>query len=520
MSQQVNPRSYKPTISVPPRLWALGSVVKADVDYDAWDAAGESAKDLLGDTWQSLYQFNPTIKDEDAIHADRKVNRRIMEWAMDQESFGETRRDTVGNLPSSLVGAGFMWDVLASDENIGKAQEMEDLAEEQRQQAQDAETQAKTAQRNAARLGQQLAAHGDQMTPEIKAEIQSQIDQLNETMQDAEGAAQQLLELASQNAAQAQEILDSVMEDPVKQRVMNTAVVEAEKGAEQMNAVMRSWGVEPDQVSYEDVNLLVHSALGETGYLLARTFGRLKGIARATIKGIRSMTGVTAEVGLTKNVQHILPTELARLSEQNHKMTRYKAIKELVTVGMLGWIPLEEKKREGSFVMAVDESGSVSRHGNALQKSLALAIAKAVQEEGERRRFSLFGFSSSIYPPVTEDADWKELINWGRHYAGGGTNLNDAILQAIACADGMTTDEDRSLDIVILSDGIAGVRDTTWERLEELKDRTGARLFYLAMDHRPDDGLSKHSDRIMSYSVRDSFDELVARIAKFVATHD
>src|SRR3990167_8694630 len=404
----------------------VGSMVEVKLDRPPHS---EAEADLVGDTFQTLYQSSPVL--EENPPPSRAVNKALIEWMTKSAEYEQTKAVTQFSIPGSMLSTPIIWAGLTNDETIQDALKQQEQAQQQEEQAEQLEKQAA-----------QQAMNGN-------------IQAAEELVQQADLIRHQ----AQQTVAKAVESIQQMQETALGNGVMLAALNKASTDAQNANEFMRGWGMDPGSLTAEDSQLML-DYLKNSGKLakeLARLIGRLRGIANSAIATEKSQHfGIVSEPDMTKDVVRIFPTERAYLSGSVPNFLRAQKVTQLFSGGLIGWRPKVQGKQEGAMVCAVDRSGSMMGAPGKAAKALALAIARALIDDNdmEHRGYSMFLFESSQnFPRITHKDTWREHMAWAMSNETGGTNFDYAINQAIVEINLLADQGITSADLLFITDG-------------------------------------------------------------------
>jgi len=429
---------------------ALGKLIRATT---VSKPESDAMIDLVGDAFFSLYRH--TVETAETVSPDRQVNKTLIDWTMSLPDFQQSKTETVGNMPAALAAAGVLWETLSTEDALQDALKKQDEAD-------DLEKQAVEHYKNAAEAAEQ----GDD-------------EAADEEFEKAEQARQQ----AQQAAQQAVEQLEKMQKNPLAQGMVKAAARKAGEKGEEVAAVMKGWGIEPGEISFEEsdeVLKLVDMAGGRMKDI-AEYIGRMKGVAARSIESIRaSYTGAVSEPMLTKDIHRLFPLSRAYITSGAPPYLRAKSIASLMSGGLLGWKPKFEGKKSGSFACMVDRSGSMSDGDLTIAKAVAVGIAKALLDDDQviDRKYRLTFFQSEVDKELTvsSENDWREHVKWAGVASAGGTNFDDALEYACQQINEFREAGIQGADILFITDDECRVSDDTLELVRNTKEATGARL--------------------------------------------
>jgi len=148
----------------------------------------------------------------------------------------------------------------------------------------------------------------------------------------------------------------------------------------------------------------------------------------------------------------------------------------LLQIGVQGRQFQDQARSPATLILAVDASGSM-RWGDRLGM-VRRAIPELAGRLGPNDRISLVRFSreaSTLVEDLGRD-DADQLVAAARSLtAEGPTNVRGGLGEAIAAAHYRGASSDRTIRVVLLSDGLTGLERETADRIEVLLDKCAAR---------------------------------------------
>lgn len=196
-------------------------------------------------------------------------------------------------------------------------------------------------------------------------------------------------------------------------------------------------------------------------------------------------------IKLGKDIEHIIPEELALLSDEDTSILfDLKYIEgRLLCFDMEGiqnnlleiekekTISSSEEDKLGPIIICVDTSGSMSGSPETIAKAVSLYLA--TRAKNQKRDCYLINFSKSIETiNFTDNMGLKELLNFLSKSFNGGTDVEPALIHAL---DVLKKDNYKKSDILVISDFIMGnLSDNLIKNIKEIK-KSHNRLYSLAI---------------------------------------
>ena len=466
--------------------------------------------ELLFDTFNIFYKYNPVFLDDDQIQEEYIINKEILQKAMKTEEYrklrGITRLDEVN---SAVATATFIEVVLQEirkrDPHID--QKIEEIRQMQQERLKTAQ-QLSDVQNLISNLMQQM----NQLKQQQKLS-QQQRQQLNNLQQQLQNATKQQQQLQQKLDAIGQQIqqLQQGLRKSVKQIAVSKAIHKASQKTREMNDTMMafSWGREASTLQKvpAEQRIKLANALARNRKLLelAKELGRMKRLISSARKTkVKRGSEEIYDVTMGNDIARLIPAELAKLSMDGLKLDFFKrfAERQLLQYELRG----KERKAKGDFVAVIDLSGSMSGAKEVWAKAVALACFDVAMRQ--RRGFAVVGFSERVkavkeftkdHPPTLEDV--IEIAEW---WCGGGTNFEEPLTKAMEIIE---KKELKRADILFITDGECRVSDGFAEAFHEFRKRTETRVVSVLIGAEPRE-LTRLSDKVIPVYdlVKDSWD--------------
>ena len=211
-------------------------------------------------------------------------------------------------------------------------------------------------------------------------------------------------------------------------------------------------------------------------------------------------TSEAYDLGLSKDVRHVLPVELLKLEDPTLRLLFFSQMLEgaLLTYQLRGvdWMEYPDQKRKGPVIALIDASGSMFGEPEILAKAFILMLAKRMEREGRDIKVILFAAS-----------DWKMEINlvdkrkvaknlldlMTRHFEGY-TDFNSALRVGLENVKGK---EWHAADVILFTDGESNLsNEKLIDEWNEFKFRTKSKIYTLIVNNDTAGGLEQVSDKI------------------------
>jgi uncharacterized protein with von Willebrand factor type A (vWA) domain len=319
----------------------------------------------------------------------------------------------------------------------------------------------------------------------------------------------------------------------VLEQQLDPVVEEMTKYLEMLAMMKRMLPSGDDETFVEEVFLAYMQNLGRMTELLRRSkelqhiidlMGQLDVEYGAKQEKAKHFTTSEAyDLGLSKDVRHVLPVELLKLKVPILRVLFFSQMLEgeLLTYQLRGldWSDAPDNKKKGPVIALIDASGSMSGEPELLAKAFILMLAKRMEREGRDIKVILFAA-----------ADWKLEISLVdkkkvaqnlldticRHFEGY-TDFNSALRTGLETVKGKQW---HGADVLFFTDGESKVSDEElvhdWN---EFKRRTKSRIYTLIVNSDKAGGLERVSDHLWTlptgtWSVEGSPSNIIKAIAK------
>ncbi len=443
------------------------------------EPTGAAATDLAADLFHSLFSYAPEANPD--MPEDRSVNRALLDWMGQAPSWETSRQTTIANMAASLTATPLMWNHLMSDEALAEAMKQQEEADRLNAEAKQAEQEAEGLKIASDATGDKgMAQHSQQRANDAQA-----------LRQQAQAAAQQAYASATEATGK-----------PLKQARMAAAVRQASEAANEVAEAAAGWGFGPGSPIATDPAAALEFARRNRDKLarIAKLAGRMKGFALQARRS-RVPTGfVPADVGMTKDITRLFPTEFALMLPNAPAAIRAEKTIAFLQGGLLGYIPDSPQDKRGPFVGAVDVSPSMWGGRDDVAKAVALGIAQTARQEG--RDYILFAFASDDplmrSTVITNRSDWSAHLDWAGNSQSGGTDFDMALTLAMELLVGL-----EKADCLFISDGEAGVGEKAAAAWRAFTVEHGARLFYVPVGGSGYIDIERLADKVVPVSELD-----------------
>lgn len=193
--------------------------------------------------------------------------------------------------------------------------------------------------------------------------------------------------------------------------------------------------------------------------------GRLKGHAQESLAKKIKEKGTVVRDGFTRELQNLFPSELALLRKDVPQAIRAEKIGNYADRGLLGMVASPAGEKEGSLVIAIDDSGSMdsqTSRGKKSEVATALSLAVAMTARDNKQRFNMFKFSDTNQSVSINDmGEYSDLCSFMAKSFSGGTDFSYAIKMCMKSLDALGEENKRNADVLFLTDGQCGTNSDT-----------------------------------------------------------
>lgn len=410
------------------------------------------ADDLVRDTWTHLFSNEPKVRDASQME-DTHLENHVAQRALEQSAeVRDLRKFTVEDSYNAALGA------------LSTADAVKSAILQHRERIEDAKNERDEAQQQ---CDGSMPGNGvDGLDDLSDEELQSLIEQM----------------LAAQAAQQK---LDQALEQAAKDASSGAGAAAAETAeqAEGDGNLAGGWCYEPGdlrRMEFEQrwnlMQQLNRSKLAKYKLLIGRHLRMAEAMrAKKVIDAPHHATGTT----FGDDVAQMVSTEFMAMQDDNLQDDFYArwASQELLLAEYEG----EEEIGHGAVVYAADGSGSMAGEPEAWSKALGLALLH--QSRKSKRDFVgiLFSSYSEIrvwrFPhdkPIDQVA-LGEFVEW---FFNGGTDFERPLTTATNIIEADYNDAGKArADMVFVTDGQARVSQAFLERLEQIKETVGFRIW-------------------------------------------
>ncbi|MGZ3140473.1 VWA domain-containing protein [Lentzea chajnantorensis] len=430
--------------------------------------------DLLRDLWLGAYKASPQVREREEMETSRLVNHQVVSTILATPEFTELREETAGDEYSSAMAVLAQKDALRSI--LERTQQAQDEAEAQQK-----------AEQDEAEAARQVAEALDQATEQADENGNVPGDAA-QNLEAALAAAEAAALVAAQAGQQAGQSLAAAATGV--RGLARAAAAEALEKAQAEKALSNAWGVEPGQLTRmnfeERAALAARLANGRLAKFV-QLIGRFKLMAEGQrARRVEHAPGELVGITLGSDLSRVIPSEISMLGVPAMRAVfaaKY-ASDELMEFETRG----EQNVGQGAIIALIDCSGSMLGRREAWAKACSLALLDQARNAAPRRDFVAILFASKeqqhvIRFPAGQPVALEDVLDLGEHFFNGGTDFQAPLSIAVDLLEAEYNAEGRAKgDILIITDGVAGISEE-WKRgWDEAKARLSFRSFGIAIE--------------------------------------
>lgn len=210
-------------------------------------------------------------------------------------------------------------------------------------------------------------------------------------------------------------------------------------------------------------------------------------------------------IGISKDIQHILPIELVKLENETLKNLFFANFSEgkLLTYQLRGkyWVGgTPKEKKRGPVVALVDTSGSMHGEPELLAKAMILSIVRIMLKKEREVKVILFSSIDQTYEiELTNKTKMSnEFLSFINCSFGGGTDFNTALKAGVKSLEEKKWE---GADILFLTDGLSEVTDQALlSKWNDVKGKNDARIFTIIFGNDTAGGIEKISEHVYIFA--------------------
>lgn len=401
---------------------------------------------IIGDIWVAFYKQH--VQQLPHVDSSLQASKQIVESLLQSEAYRVRHTITVGDDLLSILCAMAMSETLKKwleqnnvehqrQENKRNQQYAEEQLKEARRQMYDPK--ATEQERERARTRKQFAER--RVEDAKRREERLRNDKTKSLEQLPAESLQQMIAEAHENAQQTAQSVGQLAGDDGRGALMNVPLREQLALAE--------------KVRY-------HPNLQE----IAELAGRFRRIAKKKQKQKYKRTMERRNITLGREVERLLPMELANWSMQSSKLDFLRRFSEQQT--FIFSTKGKDKRGKGPIIICMDESSSMSM---MRAKSKAFCLALMMIAKKQKRDLAVVPFATtvgevSLFKRGASTSD--ELVHFCDQFLNGGTNFERPLTQALSILNESRFQE---ADIVFVTDGASKLSEVFLKHFQETKKR-------------------------------------------------
>jgi hypothetical protein len=455
---------------------------------------------------------DPTFKAKSMLFVNRKLTCATASYKMTEELLRAPRAQEAMNQLGQAERMEQEAEQLEGEADKAESGQSDDQSDEQDNDQEGNGSSGSDEQDEEGNDGQGSGGGDDESYPDIDDQERQSPDELRDQAEELRKQAQQIRQKAQQNI---EELTGSQMSKFGRAGAIGQGVEMGEK----VGQFLRMWGVDEGDgmmMSYDQIKLVM-DGLSSTGVgALTALIGRVHGIASATMRGRFPAQIHVDQAGYTKSIMDMHPAERFKLTD--FYPARQQAIEDWMKHGLGGVTKTTQAAREGSFICMVDESGSMEHEEQGgsrevIAKALALGLARAARENGQEFVLGGFGSQGELTDLIDSRTELNKLLEWATFFFNGGTSFDFALTTMMDIVDGLIEEDKYKSDLLLITDGECSIREEVANRLYDMKQAYGVRLFSLVIGSTGGAALQDVADEMLEFS---GVDEVAAKLSGLI----
>jgi len=442
-----------------------------DLSADAEELAEFSAEgvkklhsfgSLVNDVFQSVYGLRPRYNDEGEMSAlSREFNKSILAELLTDENYAAVKSVCEGKeLPA--IGA--------TEEFAGKLVENLDGMMERATGGKGRVDALDKMEQDARELSEKLADLMERYKTAPSEQLERKIV----------STANRIRAKQEQAAAFSERIWQNLHSGDIRQAIAASTKAALERAQEIESAVL-AWGDGNAEMRKNPVNMEILRRTAKSQKLrhIAKFLGRYKEMLNAhRLAGYSYGSGEKYDIEYGNSINRALTSELAMLASpelvplflrkyQNKSLKQYRRREP-------------ERKGGGDIIVCLDESSSTFGENNAYGMAITMVLYEICRVN--HANFALVHFSSITrvdFFAKEETVSSEKLLDCAETLLGGGTDFEKPLREVFALVASGKMDKP---DVVFITDGACDVSEAFFERFDEFKADTGARLTGILLD--------------------------------------
>lgn len=449
----------------------IGREVEIEMD-DVPLSSLDSTRDLAGEVFWEYYSPSTPMKED--IPDERIINGKLLEWLKESPSWESSRMGSMGNSLISSISAHFLTMYLMSDDVIKEAMRGQEELEEQKQVAESMNDKADQEEKKS----QEAQNNGEQ----------EKADEMKRNAENLRKKAQKAQDKANAIKQEVEKEFEKLNQSSFSEAIRSHAIKKAQKEGNEVKSVLESLGWDNEKsenISVQDVKRLSEFGQRGIGKKFAELFGRARKVALSHKNKKQDWNGIVFEAGYTRKVDKMFPSEKAALHPNANPIIRAIKISQFCQRGLMGMMEGKPQKSHGSFIAAIDDSGSMRDNDKSLiAKALNLGLCEAAKENDQKYICFRFSSDGDGTPTITDQTEPSERLKWLLDHIGGGTSFELALKYAMDCIEQLEEEERPMTDIIITTDGMSWISKEAIARYNRMRDMYGTRLIELYIPSR------------------------------------
>ena len=421
-------------------------------------------RELLQDTFSSLYKYNPDLLKDFEINQDFLLNKAIMGEAMKAPKYKELRALTKVDQINSAIGTEIMSEKLK--ELLKQAKEQRAALEALKQAIKDAKEAEDGEEAEGVEGDDGKDGPGKPPDPDLT------------------------LKEAKKRLEEARKDFEKSVDKKEFKRSVHSSIGNAQEETGEVSDMIQAWGLNSDGTysnsGYKEKMALLDRLRNNSKLQdIAKKAGKYRALAmqrqqQKVIKGNNEIYNVTKG----RDLGNILPSELFNLTEEITEPLFYKKYMES---DLLQYEKRDKAKEvKGPIVCAMDES--MSMHGSPEIWAKAVALGLLEIAINQKRDFAAIHFDAEHDPKKLkvdyflkeEGQNIEKLIEFAEYFAGGGTDFETPLTLSRQIID--DHEKFTKADIVFITDGQCAIGDKFKEDFNKWRKENKVTIYSILID--------------------------------------
>lgn len=390
---------------------------------------------LVEDIYNSLYKYNPALKNIEEVNKEYRNNQVIMDKVMRTGEYNELRLHCKNDSIASAMGTIYIGNKLI---------EVIERIKEKKKEQQDNSAKSSNKEENKEQSEQQDNNNQQEQTSTIKEE-----QKLKDKQDITEEELKEELNIGLFTLSKE---MNNIKQDINKYKDID-----------------KTWGFSLDgsNMSLDSkLNLIEKIKNSKKLMKLTNMLGQFRETAiTEQKKKIKDGAIEIDTVSVGNSIENALPSEKLKLCKEETKKDFYK---KLIENSLIEYKKSEiSNKNKGPIIICVDTSGSMIGRKELWSKSITIAVLNIAQLQ--KRDFACIIYSHYALDPIIikkEEKAPEKVYKCACEFINGGTNYTDPLIKSLEL---INKSRFKNADILFISDGISELRKEIQNKFNRIK---------------------------------------------------